>query len=76
MLNNVPMLRAGDVLLIAFEGQQTEEDTKRFVAELTAVLPGVRVAFMEGVSGLAAFRPGPPESESDCGDSTNGTGGE
>ena len=63
MLNNVPMLRAGDVLIVAFDRQQTEEDMKRFSDGLKEQLPGIRVLFMEGVSGLAAFRPGDTEGE-------------
>ncbi|MFJ5967895.1 hypothetical protein [Streptomyces sp. NPDC093060] len=57
MLNNVPMVRAGDVLLVCFEKQQTQADTERFEAELRDCLPGVRLAFLEGVTGLAVFRP-------------------
>ncbi|MEJ8671873.1 hypothetical protein WKI71_36575 [Streptomyces sp. MS1.AVA.1] len=51
------MLRAGDVLVVAFEKHQTEAETKRFTDGLKEQLPGIRVLLLEGVSGLAAFRP-------------------
>lgn len=62
MLSNVPMVRAGDVLVVCFEKRQTEADAQRFVDMAREMLPGVRVAFMEGVSGLAVFRPEPPQA--------------
>lgn len=58
MLSNVPVVRAGDVLLVCFDRLQTEEETRRFREWTEEYLPGVRVAFAEGVSGLAVFRPG------------------
>jgi hypothetical protein len=57
MLSNVPVVRAGDVLLVCFEKHQTEADAQRFTEQAQECLPGVRVAFMEGVTGLAVFRP-------------------
>jgi hypothetical protein len=63
MLSNVPMVRAGDVLLVCFEKRQTEADAKRFTDSVLECLPGVRVAFMEGVTGLAVFRPDATEGE-------------
>jgi hypothetical protein len=62
MLNNVPMLRAGDVLIVAFAEHQPDDALDRFTEQVQECLPGVRVAVMEGVSGLAAFRPGCAES--------------
>lgn len=57
MLSNVPMVRAGDVLLVCFEKQQALADVERFEAELRKCLPGVRLAVVEGVTELAVFRP-------------------
>ncbi|MEU3527557.1 hypothetical protein AB0E62_27425 [Streptomyces sp. NPDC038707] len=57
MLSNVPMVRAGDTLILCFEKPQRNDDLKRIADEVTAVLPGVKVAVMEGVTGLAVFRP-------------------
>lgn len=63
MLSDVPVVRAGDVLVVCFEKRLTETDTQRFLDMARDVLPGVRVAIMEGVSGLAVFRPGAAASE-------------
>lgn len=57
MLSNVPVVRAGDVLLVCFEKQKPTSDLERFEGQIKECLPGVRVAFMEGVSGVAVFRP-------------------
>lgn len=65
MLANVPMVRAGDVLIVCFEKRLAETDTQRFVDMARDVLPGVRVAFLEGVSGLAVFRPDAATSEAE-----------
>ena len=61
MLSDVPMVRAGDVLVVAFEEHQTEAATRQFVDMVNGWLPGVRVAVMEGVSGLVVFRPEVPD---------------
>lgn len=61
MLGNVPMVRTGDVLLVCFETQVSEGDCQRFEDVLRENLPGVELLFMEGVSGLAVFRPGGAE---------------
>lgn len=63
MFSNVPVVRAGDVLLICFEKQQTEADAERFAEQAQEALPGVKVALMEGVTGLAVFRPETAEGE-------------
>lgn len=63
MLSNVPVVQAGDVLLVAFKEPQPLEDLERFDEQIKEYLPGVRVAFMEGVTGLAVFRPGDGEGE-------------
>jgi hypothetical protein len=63
MLSNVPVVRAGDVLLVCFEKPQPTCDLERFEGQIKECLPGVRVAFMDGVSGLAVFRPGAAEAE-------------
>ncbi|MET9012324.1 hypothetical protein ABZX74_15600 [Streptomyces olivaceoviridis] len=57
MLHNIPMVRAGDTLILCFEKPQRDDDLKRIAEEVTAALPGVKVAVMEGVSGLAVFQP-------------------
>ena len=75
MLSNVPMVRAGDVLVVCFEKHQTEADLERFTQQAQECLPGVRVAVMEGVTGLAVFRPEPPRYDEPCGDSTTDTMG-
>lgn len=69
MLNNVPMLRAGDVLVVAFAEHQPDDVLERFTEQVRECLPGMRVAVMEGVSGLAVFRP-------DCESSTTSRQGE
>jgi hypothetical protein len=66
MLSNVPMVRTGDVLLVCFEKAQTWGDTERFTEQVKECLPGVRVVFAEGVSGLAVFRPEAPEGDTEC----------
>lgn len=62
MLSNVPMVRAGDVLLVCFADQQPLDVLERFTGQVEEHLPGVRVAVMEGVTGLAVFRPDVAES--------------
>lgn len=57
MFSNVPMVRAGDVLVVCFEKPQPLSDLERFTERVKEYLPGVRVAFVEGVAGLAVFRP-------------------
>lgn len=59
MLSNVPMVRAGDVLVVCFAEEQPLDVVERFTEQIRDYLPGVRVAIMEGVSGLAVFRPEP-----------------
>lgn len=63
MLSNVPMVRAGDVLLVCFANEQPMAAAQAFVDRVQEYLPGVRVAFVEGVTGLAVFRPGEMEGE-------------
>lgn len=63
MLGNVPMVRAGDVLIVCLGVETSQKDRDLFWGQIKDGLPGVRVAFMENVTGLAVFRP-------DCGDST------
>lgn len=63
MCSNVPMVRAGDVLLVCFEEQQTDAAAQRFTEQVQEALPGVKVALMEGVTGLAVFRPDTAEGE-------------
>ena len=63
MFSNVPVVRSGDVLLVCFEKQQTEADAQRFAEQAQEAFPGVRVALMEGVTGLAVFRPEATEGE-------------
>lgn len=63
MLGNVPMVRAGDVLIVCLGTETSRKDQDLFWEQIKDGLPGVRVAFMENVTGLAVFRP-------DCGDST------
>jgi hypothetical protein len=63
MLDNVPMVRAGDVLVVCLGAETSQTDRDLFWDQIKDGLPGVRVAFMENVTGLAVFRP-------DCGDST------
>ena len=76
MLSNVPVVRAGDVLVVGVGKNVFESDLDRFVSILQESLPGVRVVVMENVTGLAVFRPaGSPISES-CEYPTIGAGGE
>ncbi|MCG0065025.1 hypothetical protein L0F81_17270 [Streptomyces tricolor] len=56
MCSNVPMVRAGDTLILCFEKPQRDDDLKRIADEVMAVLPGVKVAVVEGVSGVAVYR--------------------
>lgn len=65
MCGNVPMVRAGDVLLVCFERQQTEADAERFTKAVLECLPGMRVMLIEGVTGLAVFRPGPSDESTE-----------
>ncbi len=64
MLANVPMVRAGDVI-VCFEKRLAETEIERPQQRNSLVLPGVRVAFLEGVSGLAVFRPDAATSEAE-----------
>ncbi|BCM70870.1 hypothetical protein EASAB2608_06204 [Streptomyces sp. EAS-AB2608] len=57
MFGNVPMVRAGDVLLVCFAAEQPADTAQAFADQVHKYLPGVKVAFMEGVTGLAVFRP-------------------
>lgn len=52
------LVRAGDTLVVCFAQQQSEATTAAFAERVKAHLPGVKVAIVEGVSGLAVFRPG------------------
>ncbi|MGA6223479.1 hypothetical protein ACPESV_24475 [Streptomyces umbrinus] len=63
MLSNVPVVRAGDVLLVCFDKPQAEDDLEKFRVQAEECLPGVRVAVVEGVSGLAVFRPAAPDEQ-------------
>jgi hypothetical protein len=63
MLSNVPMVRAGDVLVVCFEKEQPQDVVERFTEQVQECLPGVRVAIVEGVTGLAVFRPEAPTGE-------------
>jgi hypothetical protein len=62
MLSNVPMVRAGDVLVVCFAEEQPLDVAERFTEQVQEYLPGVRVAIVEGVSGLAVFRPEPAQA--------------
>ena len=55
------IVRAGDTLVVCFTHQQTESEMDAFARRVEEVLPGVRVAVLEGVSSLAVFRPGAAE---------------
>lgn len=68
MLGDVPMVRAGDVLVVCLGVEASQKDRDLFWDQIKDGLPGVRVAFMENVTGLAVFRP-------DCGDSTTSEAG-
>lgn len=57
MLNNVPMVRAGDTVIVCVSVAMKDEDVRRFTETVQEGMPGVRVAFMENVTGLAVFRP-------------------
>lgn len=59
MLSNVPMVQAGDVLIVCFAKEQPTDVLERFEKQVKEYLPGIRVAVMEGLSGLAVFRPEP-----------------
>jgi len=52
------LVRAGDTLVVCFAQRQSEAETNAFVERVQEGLPGVKVAVLEGVSGLAVFRPG------------------
>lgn len=57
MLSNVLTVRAGDMLLVCVDRQMTEEEQDAFWEQAKEGLPGVKVAFMESVTGLIIFRP-------------------
>lgn len=63
MMDNVPVVRAGDVLLICFGRETSQQERDAFWEQVQEGLPGVRVAFMENVTGLAVFRPETAEGE-------------
>ncbi len=52
------LIQAGDLLVVCFEKPQMDSVLDRMHAEMQTAMPGVRVAFVECVSGLAVFRPG------------------
>ncbi len=60
-MDNVPMLRAGDTLIVSFGRETAQRERDAFLKEIQEGLPGVRVAFLEGITGLAVFRPEVPE---------------
>lgn len=55
-MDNVPMLRAGDALIVSFGRETAQKERDAFLKEVQEGLPGVRVAFLEGITGLAVFR--------------------
>lgn len=57
MLSNVPMVRAGDVLVVGVANHWSEAQSQAFADQMLEALPGVRVFLLEGVTGLATFRP-------------------
>lgn len=63
MMDNVPVVRAGDVLLVALGREAAQEERDAFLKEVQEGLPGVRVAFLENVTGLAVFRPEAQEGQ-------------
>lgn len=63
MLSNVPVLRAGDTLIVCFGRETSQKERDVFWEQIREGFPGVRVAFLENVSGLAVFRPGVVEGE-------------
>lgn len=56
-MDNVPMVRAGDVLLVCFAHEPTVKEAEALSEQMRECLPGVRVAYMTQVTGLAVFRP-------------------
>jgi hypothetical protein len=76
MLSNVPMVRAGDVLVVGVQKNVFESDLDRFVSMVQESLPGVRVVVMENVTGLAVFRPADSPTSGSCEYPTIGTSGE
>ncbi|MET7437809.1 hypothetical protein ACFYQQ_01190 [Streptomyces sp. NPDC005496] len=56
------LVRSGDTLVVALAHAETEATLREFTSRLKEALPGIRVVVLEGVAGLAAFRPGPPET--------------
>lgn len=63
MLSNVPMVRAGDTLIVCVARGVTETDARTFKEQVERALPGVKVAFFEQVTGLAVFRPDDTDGE-------------
>lgn len=59
-MNDPEMVRAGDTLIVCVSVAMTIEDMDRFTESIQERMPGVRVAFMENVTGLAVFRPEEP----------------
>lgn len=59
------LIQAGDLLVVCFEKPQLDSALGRLGAEMQTAMPGVRVAFVEGVSGLAVFRPGSDEQSAE-----------
>ncbi|MFI9154499.1 hypothetical protein [Streptomyces sp. NPDC053367] len=62
-MDNVPIVRAGDTLIVCMGRETTQQERDLFWEQIKAGLPGLRVAFLENVTGLAVFRP-------DCAEST------
>jgi hypothetical protein len=75
MLSDVPMVRAGDTLIVCVSASMTVKDAEIFTESIQRGMPGVRVAFMENVTGLAVFRPELSRDDESCGDSTTGAMG-
>lgn len=62
-MDNVPILRAGDTLIVSFGREPDRAERDAFWKQIQEGLPGVRVAFLENVSGLAVFRPDMQEGQ-------------
>lgn len=62
-MGDVPVLRAGDTLIVSFGREVSDRDRDAFARQVEEGMPGVRVAFLENVTGLVVFRPGAAEGE-------------
>lgn len=60
------VVRPGDTLILLCKDRSTQADVAWLREELEARLPGLKVAVLEGIDQIAAYRPVPPLNDAEA----------